>query len=55
MATLEMVKTGKYQMPDQLRRLPPSAADLVKRSLVLNPDERIKLSDILNHPFMVSF
>lgn len=48
--TLERVKNGDYVMPDSLS---PEARDLIACMLRKEPKERITLSKIAEHPFMI--
>jgi serine/threonine protein kinase len=45
---LGKVRLGKFDMPDYLEK---SAKDLIWRMLTVNPDERIKMRDIMRHPW----
>ena len=49
---LMKVQSGKYQMPPNLS---PEARDLIERILVVNPEERITISEILSHPLMTKY
>ena len=49
---LSKVKNGQYALPDYI---PPSAGDLIKRMLVIDPTQRINIESIKQHPwFMLS-
>lgn len=48
-ALLQKVKSGKFEMPTYVF---PEAADLITRMLVVDVNKRIKMSDILLHPFL---
>ena len=49
---LMKVQSGKYQMPPNLS---PEARDLIERILVVNPEERITISEILAHPLLTKY
>ena len=49
--TLDRVMMVDYEIPDFISG---QAADLIKRLLTKDPIQRIKLSSVLHHPFMVS-
>nr|CAG4651703.1 EOG090X03P9 [Triops cancriformis] len=49
-ATLTRVVMADFQLPDNLS---PEAKDLIKQCLKKNPRERIKLQNILSHPFIL--
>ncbi|KAI3649906.1 hypothetical protein MP228_005538 [Amoeboaphelidium protococcarum] len=45
---LQKVKTGVYVIPDYV---PQDAADLVRRMLVVNPEKRISMQEVIRHPW----
>ncbi|KAK8869825.1 hypothetical protein IAR55_000393 [Kwoniella newhampshirensis] len=45
---LQKVKTGRFSMPADL---PNDAKDLIMRMLVVDPERRIPMHDIMRHPF----
>ena len=45
---LGLVRLGKFNMPDYLD---PLAKDLIWRMLVVDPERRIKMKDIMRHPW----
>ncbi len=48
----DQIKKGKIVWPSQNEtKLPPDARDLIKKILVLSPDERLSLDEILAHSF----
>eukprot|EP00116_Pleurobrachia_bachei_P018826 sb/3479088/ len=49
-ATLENIKTCKYEIPEYVNR---EAADLISKILVVDAKLRPTLSDILSHPWIV--
>nr|CAG4643834.1 EOG090X03P9 [Lepidurus arcticus] len=49
-ATLTRVVMADFKLPDYLS---PEAKDLIKQCLKKNPKERIKLQNILSHPFIL--
>ncbi|BGP47662.1 serine/threonine-protein kinase gin4 [Rhodotorula kratochvilovae] len=46
---LNLVKRGEYYMPPDL---PSDAQDLLRRMLVVDPEKRMKMDDILVHPWV---
>ncbi|KAG5440253.1 hypothetical protein PCANB_001823 [Pneumocystis canis] len=46
------VKAGQFVMPS---RISPEGKDLIWRMLDINPCTRIKMSDILKHPFLLKY
>lgn len=48
---LEKVKSGKYDVP---LRIDSMAKDLISRMLVNDPEQRITMAEILQHPFFLS-
>ena len=50
-STLTRVVMASYEIPSYLS---DSAKDLIDRLLKKNPQERIRLQDILKHPFLKS-
>ena len=46
---LQKVKSGKYEIPTYVHQ---EAADLIRRMLVVDVEKRIKMHDILIHPFL---
>nr|ODN90894.1 CAMK/CAMKL/GIN4 protein kinase [Cryptococcus depauperatus CBS 7855] len=48
---LQKVKIGVFEMPDEIK---DPARDLLKRMLERDPESRITMPKILNHPFFVS-
>ncbi|KAL5522651.1 hypothetical protein ACEPAG_8669 [Sanghuangporus baumii] len=48
-ALLLKVKSGKFEIPAYVQH---EAADLIRRMLVVDVEKRIKMSDILSHPFL---
>jgi 5'-AMP-activated protein kinase catalytic alpha subunit len=46
------IKEGKYSLPDTISK---NCQDLIKRILQIDPDKRINLYDIKNHPWMKQF
>eukprot|EP01006_Ploeotia_vitrea_P035300 TRINITY_DN65856_c1_g1_i1.p1 TRINITY_DN65856_c1_g1~~TRINITY_DN65856_c1_g1_i1.p1 ORF type:complete len:535 (+),score=82.87 TRINITY_DN65856_c1_g1_i1:61-1665(+) len=50
---LKKVMSGKYTMPPEI---PPPAQDLISKMLVVYPEQRIKIAQIIEHPwFQVGF
>lgn len=45
---LAKVRVGKFDMPDHLE---PLAKNLISKMLVVDPEQRIKMSDIVRHPW----
>ncbi|KAI9219696.1 kinase-like domain-containing protein, partial [Blastocladiella britannica] len=45
---LSKVKTGKYHMPSHIS---PSAQDLIARMLAVDPEQRLKMVDVISHPW----
>lgn len=45
---LAKVREGKFDMPKELE---PSAQDLIWKMLVVNPEERIRMPEIMRHPW----
>ena len=41
----------KVTKPPQVPRVSEACQDIIRRMLVLNPDERISMSEIKRHPF----
>uniref|UniRef100_T1JCE3 Serine/threonine-protein kinase PLK4 n=1 Tax=Strigamia maritima TaxID=126957 RepID=T1JCE3_STRMM len=50
--TLNRVASAKFSIPSTLS---VEATDLIKRLLCKNPQDRIKLTNIMKHPFMAKF
>lgn len=50
-ALLEKVKSGKYDMPLGIDTM---AKDLISKMLLRDPEKRISMADILQHPFFLS-
>ncbi|KAG8935481.1 hypothetical protein FRC02_008033 [Tulasnella sp. 418] len=48
---LQKVRSGRYDMP---AFLPAEAKDLIHKMLVVDPDKRITMSEIMKHPFFVA-
>jgi serine/threonine protein kinase len=48
---LQKVKIGVFEMPDEIK---DPARDLLSRMLEKNPERRITMPEILQHPFFVS-
>ncbi|CAI4226077.1 unnamed protein product [Auanema sp. JU1783] len=48
--TIQMIKKCRFLIPSEF---PPTAADLIRKILVLEPSERLPLKDICTHPFIV--
>ncbi|KDQ07769.1 hypothetical protein BOTBODRAFT_119569, partial [Botryobasidium botryosum FD-172 SS1] len=48
---LQRVRAGRYEIPTHV---PESAKDLIRKMLVVNPKERISMTDIIAHPFFTS-
>ncbi|BGP55155.1 serine/threonine-protein kinase gin4 [Rhodotorula sphaerocarpa] len=46
---LSLVKRGEYYMPPEL---PTDAQDLIRKMLVVDPEKRIKMEDVLRHPWV---
>lgn len=46
------VKAGQFVMPSKIS---PEGKDLIWRMLDVNPHTRIKMNDILNHPFLLKY
>lgn len=46
---LQKVKSGRFEIPHYVF---PEAADLIRRMLVVEVDQRITMQDILSHPFL---
>ncbi|TKA51046.1 hypothetical protein B0A53_05841 [Rhodotorula sp. CCFEE 5036] len=46
---LSLVKRGEYYMPPEL---PTDAQDLIRKMLVVDPEKRIKMDDVLRHPWV---
>jgi 5'-AMP-activated protein kinase catalytic alpha subunit len=46
------IKEGKYSLPNTISK---NCQDLIKRILQIDPDKRINLYDIKNHPWMKQF
>ncbi|CUS20637.1 LAQU0S01e11188g1_1 [Lachancea quebecensis] len=46
------VQAGKYQMPQAIS---PEAQDLISRILVVDPEKRITINDILLHPLITKY
>ena len=46
---LQKVRGGKFEIPSYVF---PEAADLIRRMLVVDVDKRIKMQEILTHPFL---
>lgn len=46
---LMKVQSGKYKMPEDLSR---EAKDLIQRMLQIDPENRIKMAEILHHPLL---
>lgn len=49
MQLFEDITEGRYKIPDWLDE---NAKDLLKKMLQINPEERIDVSEILDHPWM---
>ncbi|KAH7176559.1 hypothetical protein EDB81DRAFT_42834 [Dactylonectria macrodidyma] len=49
---MSRTKRGQYQIPDYLT---PEAEDLIRRMLQVNPDRRITLKDIWQHPVIQKY
>ncbi|GAA5968961.1 hypothetical protein JCM11641_000793 [Rhodosporidiobolus odoratus] len=47
---LNMVKKGRFRMPPEL---PAEAQDLIARMLIVKPEDRITMEDILRHPWVI--
>lgn len=43
---------GENKLKEILDKIEPTAADLIEKLIILDPSKRIKLLDILNHPFL---
>ena len=50
-STLTRVVMGDYSLPDNLA-LSPEVKDLIHQMLLKNPEQRIKLNSIVDHPWM---
>ncbi|CAO1631031.1 unnamed protein product [Sympodiomycopsis kandeliae] len=48
---LAKVRAGKFHMPEELE---PAAQDLISKMLVSDPEQRIKMSDIMRHPWFTN-
>jgi serine/threonine protein kinase len=48
---LKKVREGHYVMPD----ISPLAQDLVRKMICVDPEKRIKMSDVLKHPLLVKY
>jgi polo-like kinase 1 len=48
--TYKRIKANDYSFPDYVP-ISPQAKDLISRILILDPEQRIGVDDILDHPF----
>jgi len=46
---LKLIKIGHYEFPVEISK---EAKDLVRNLLILKPEDRLTLPEILNHPWM---
>lgn len=52
----ELIVNGKFEFPSSLQNsLSSESRDLVNRMLIVNPKDRISISEILKHPWMIQF
>jgi serine/threonine-protein kinase HSL1 (negative regulator of Swe1 kinase) len=49
MKTLRLIKRGTYRLPEDVS---PEARDLIKRILMQNPEQRITMEEIWEHPLL---
>lgn len=47
-----LIRAGKYKMDESWNSVSENAKDIVRKMLVVNPTERITISDMKKHPWL---